>query len=85
MNIEKLIHWLGSHQIEVLEDRNHADGCRVITFITSLPGPEVMARHVWYPLVLSKNQTEVSRSEIEALLRHLWHLELEIPQDFWEM
>ena len=83
MNIEKLIHWLNAHHIEILEDRNHADGSRVITFTAPLPGPETSGRHVWYPIVLSNDQTEVSRSEIEALLRHLWHLELEIPGDFW--
>lgn len=85
MNIEKLIHWLSSHYIEILEDRKSADGCRTITFTTSLPGVETSGRHVWYPIVLVKNQTEVSRSEIESLLRHLWHGEMEIPQDLWTM
>jgi len=81
MNIEKLIHWLSSHHIEVLEDRTRADGARTITFTTALPYGELDGRHVWYPIVLFKDQTEVSRSEIEALLRHLWHGELEIPDD----
>ncbi len=81
MNIEKLIHWLSSRHIEVLEDRTRADGSRIITFTTALPYGELDGRHVWYPIVLFKDQTEVSCSEIEALLRHLWHGELEIPDD----
>ena len=85
MNIEKLVHWLSSHHIEVLEDRKYADGSRVITFTAPLPGPEAEQRHVWYPIVLSKDQTEVSRPEVEALLRHLWHLELDVPEDIWIM
>jgi hypothetical protein len=66
MNIEKLIHWLSSHHIEILEDRTRADGSRIITFTTALPYGELDGRHVWYPIVLFKDQTEVSRSEIEA-------------------
>jgi hypothetical protein len=81
MNIEKLIHWLNTHHIEILEDRTDADSSRTITFTTALPFDELDGRHVWYPIVLFKDQTEVSRSEIEALLRHLWHGELEIPDD----
>jgi hypothetical protein len=81
MNVEKLIHWLSSHHIEVLEDRTLADGSRIITFTAALPLGQLDGRHVWYPIVLSKDQTEVSRAEIEALLRHLWHGELEIPDD----
>jgi hypothetical protein len=49
MNIEKLIHWLSSHHIEVLEDRTRADGSRTITFTTALPYGELDGRHVWYP------------------------------------
>jgi hypothetical protein len=41
MNIEKLIHWLSSHRIEVLEDRTLADGSRIITFTASLPFGEI--------------------------------------------
>ena len=85
MNIEKLIHWLSSHRIEVLEDLSLADGSRIITFTASLPFGELDGRHVWYPIILFKNQTEVSRAEIEALLRHLWHGELELPDELLEI
>ncbi len=66
MNIEKLIHWLSSHHIEILEDRTRADGSRIITFTTALPYGELDGRHVWYPVVLFKDQTEVSLSAPRA-------------------
>jgi hypothetical protein len=31
---------------------------------------------------IKPGQTDVSDAEIEALLRHCWHGELEIPKDF---
>lgn len=81
MNIEKLIHWLSTHGIEVLEDRKNSDGCRIITFTAQLPECETSQRHVWFPLVLLKGQTEISRSEIDSLLSRLWHGELELPEE----
>ncbi len=81
MNIEKLIHWLSKHQIEVIDDRQEANGFRVIYFTAQLPEVPHHGRNVWYTLVLSKGQTEISQSEIDALLRHCWHGELEIPHD----
>jgi len=81
MNIEKLIHWLEERHIHVLEDRHHADGTRVVTFTASLPECETTGRHVWYPIVILKDQSEVSRSEIESLLERLWHGELELPEE----
>ena len=69
----------------LLEGRTLADGSRIITFTASLPFGELDGRHVWYPIILFKNQTEVSRAEIEAPLRHLWHGELELPDELLDV
>lgn len=82
MNVEKLRRWLSKHQIDVIEDRLQPDGSRVLIFTTQLPQFPFAGRHVWYTLVLSPGQEDVSESEIDALLRHCWHGELEIPKDY---
>lgn len=50
-------------------------------FTASLPECETTGRHVWFPIILLKDHTEVSRSEIESLLNRLWHGELELPPE----
>jgi hypothetical protein len=39
-------------------------------------------RKAWYSVTLGKGETEVDQEVIDALLRHCWHGELEIPADF---
>jgi hypothetical protein len=80
MNIEKLRRWLSKNNIDVAEERLQADGSLIVYFTTQLPTFPFGGRHVWYPLILRQGQTEVSQSEIDALLRHCWHGELEIPK-----
>jgi len=82
MNIQKLLSWLAKHDINPVEDTLQPDGSRVLVFSTQLPRFPFGDRHVWYPLTIDADQTEVSESEIEALLRHCWHGELEIPKDY---
>jgi len=81
MHITKLISWLSKHKINVVEDTLQADGCRVLIFSTPLPAFPFGDRHVWATLVLEPGQIDVSESEIESLIRHCWHGELEIPRD----
>lgn len=85
MLITKLIPWLKKHGIEVVEERLQPDSSKALIFSTNLPAfPHGEARHVWAVLVVDDNQTEVSDSEVESILRHCWHEELEIPRDFDE-
>jgi len=82
MLIAKLIPWLKKHGIEVVEETLLPDSSRALIFSTNLPKvPSGEDRHVWAVLVVDGNQTEVSESEVESVLRHCWHGELEIPQD----
>ena len=85
MLIAKLIPWLKKHGIEVVEERLQPDSSRALIFSTNLPPiPFGEGRHVWAVLVVDGSQTEVSESEVESVLRHCWHGELEIPRDFDE-
>jgi len=72
------LQWLKSLNIDIAADATHPDGRRVVTVTAQLPFPST--RRVWYPIVLSKGQTDVANKEIEALLRHCWHAEQEIPK-----
>jgi hypothetical protein len=82
MNIEKLQRWLSRHGIEVSENRLQHDGSRVIIFVTQLPDFPHGGRRAWYSVILAKDEVEVAEETIDALLRHCWHGELEIPKDF---
>jgi hypothetical protein len=83
MLITRLIPWLKKHGIEVVEERLHPDSSRALIFSTNSPAlPFGEGRHVWCVLVIDGEQTEVSESEVESVLRHCWHGELEIPRDF---
>ena len=80
MNLEELLSRLAKHAIRIAEDKQLPDGTRVITFVTHLPSFPFGRRNTWYPLVLSPGQTDVAQAEIDALLRHVCHAEL----DFFE-
>jgi hypothetical protein len=83
MLIAKLIPWLNKHKINLVEDTLQPDNSRVLIFTTDLPKfPFGEDRHVWATLVVDPGQESVSESEVEALLRHCWHGELEIPRDY---
>jgi len=76
--LDPLLQWLKKLNIDVAEDKTQSDGVRIITFTAKLPFPST--RRVWYPLVISKGQTQVPTREVEALVRHCWHAEQEIPK-----
>jgi hypothetical protein len=78
MPIDRLLQWLKTLNIDIAADATHPDGRRVVTVTAQLPFPST--RRVWYPVVLSKGQTNVANEEIEALLRHCWHAEQEVPK-----
>jgi hypothetical protein len=80
MNLDELLSRLKKHAIIIAEDKKLPDGTRIINFVTHLPLFPFGRQNTWYPLVLSPNQTEVAKPEVDALLRHVWHAEL----DFFE-
>lgn len=54
------------------------DGTETIMIVADLPEfPFGVGKKVSYPLVISPGQTDVPRSEIDALLRRVWHLSLD--------
>lgn len=60
------------------ERRHFADGHTVIILTGRLPAPPFTDRaHVWHALVLDPGQDDVSRDEVEAILRRFWHGELD--------
>lgn len=77
MKLEELLSRLEKHKITKAEDRTLVDGTRVILFVTHLPSFPFGRQNVWYPLVLAPGQTDVYQPEVDALLRHLWHAELD--------
>lgn len=80
MKLSVLLSQLKKHGITTAEDKLLPEGIRVITFVTRLPVFPFGERNTWYPLVISPGQESVSKPEIDALLRHVWHAEL----DFFE-
>lgn len=83
MLIAKLIPWLKKHKIEVVEETLLPDSCRALIFSSELPRfPSGGHRHVWATIILDPGQDSVSESEVESILRHCWHGDLEIPRDF---
>lgn len=61
--------------LSITETKDQKNGRTVHTISAVLPeipfGPN---RHAWYPLVLDPGQEIVPRAEIDAMLRHLYHL-----------
>jgi hypothetical protein len=78
MKVETLLAKLRGSEIAV-EDRRKPDGSGIIIASAVLPFPYV-PKPVWGTLILSPGQEEVTRAQVEALLRHVWHGEL----DFFE-
>ena len=80
MSLDELLSRLKKHAIIIAEDKRLPDGTRIITFVTHLPIFPFGRQNSWYPLVLSSGQLTVAKPEVDALLRHVWHAEL----DFFE-
>ena len=82
MNIDLLLrHLKPVKQISITETRSLKDGCTVYTISTVLPEfPFGKDKHAWYTLVVEDGQTEIPKSEINAMLRHLWHLGLDLNE-----
>ena|SRR6266581_2711564 len=78
MNLDQLLAWLSSHGITIAE-RVKAPNGEVLVFTgrRSVPWD---GRPQWYALPLKGGQNRVAKREIEALLRHFAHGELQIPR-----
>ncbi len=80
MNIDNVLSRLKQHDenFSVALDETLAGGQRRLTLESTVPSPPYPAgdRRRWYSLVLEEDQTDVSLSEITAILRRFWHLEL---------
>ena len=63
-------------KVEPTETRTLHDGTRILILVGRLPSLPLGGRVTWYPLVLRKDEETVDRREVEAILRHFWHLEL---------
>lgn len=72
-----LLDKLKEAEITVAETRKLSDGTEVHILVGTLPVIPTGSRPTWYPLVLSKGQCDVDRREVESLLRHFWHFELD--------
>lgn len=82
MNLADLRAWLANHGITVAETRQLASGQTFYIFTSSLPAfPFGHNKQAWYPLAVDQAQTFIPREEIEALLRHFWFAQLEIPSN----
>lgn len=76
MLVEELLSRLKKHKIDI-EDRKLPDGTRLLICVTHLPSFPFGRKNVWHVLPLSPNQIEVAQQEVDSLLRHLWHAELD--------
>jgi hypothetical protein len=72
-----LLDKLKEAEIEVKETRKLSDGTEVKILVGTLPKFPTGERPTWYPLVLLPGQSDIDRREVEALLRHFWHFELD--------
>jgi len=79
MKVKELLERL-SHEsaISVTEERSLPDGKAVLTFSTKLPFPKVGP--AWYSMVVQSEDEDIAPEKIEALLRHLWMLQLDITK-----
>jgi len=78
MNLDQLVAWLNSHGISVAERVKTPKG-EVLIFTGKRPLPWD-GRPQWYALPIKTGQSTVNVREIEALLRHFAHGELQIPK-----
>jgi hypothetical protein len=76
MNFNTLLERLKKHGIRISEVREFEDGRRIYLLVSKLPFP-FSGKEEWYALKRKPGQNRVDVEEIEALLRHLWHAELD--------
>lgn len=75
MNLKDLIARLTAIDgVQIAEEQHQPDGTIIYIFCATLPTfPFGHQKHVWYPLVVKPGETEIPKSEVEAILRRLWH------------
>src|SRR5260370_24967555 len=78
MNVSQVLAWLKWHKISVVE-KVKTKGGEVYVFVGKRPLPWD-GRPQWFALAIKEGQTIVAMREIEALLRHFTHGELDIPK-----
>lgn len=79
--VSELLGRLKKVKIEVAETRTLPDDTQVLIVVGTMPSFPHGERPAWYPIVLRKGQAEIERREVESLLRHFWHFELEFFTD----
>jgi hypothetical protein len=83
MNISSLLAKLKSEASIVLSEKREFPEEGIIVYILESPVtffPQA-SRHLWYNLVVASGQVDVEEEEIEAILRHFWHAEIDV--DSW--
>jgi hypothetical protein len=78
MKIDELLARLEKLKVKIAERRMLEDGRSIIILTSFLSFFPLKPHHRFYPLVLEKNQTEVDDAEVEAILRHFWHAEIDL-------
>lgn len=82
MKIDLLLrHLKAIDSVSITQTKSLKDGCTIYTISTLLPEfPFGKDKHAWYPLVVEDGQTDIPTAEIEAMLRHLWHLGIDLTK-----
>ena len=79
MNIARLLARLKNEaSVFVAEERKLSDGTIVYILGTHVSFFPLAPRHIWYALVCEPGKDRIEAEEIEALLRHFWHGEIDI-------
>lgn len=82
MPVNRLLAKLAKIRVNVAETRTLPDGRTIYVLVAELPAfPFGRQQRVWYPLIIEPQQTDVPREEVEAILRHLWHAEMDFFSD----
>jgi hypothetical protein len=82
MNVATLLARLKSDAgIFVAEKRDLSDGTVIYILSCHISFYPHTPQRIWYTLVCDPGQTYVEVEEIEAMLRHFWHAEIDL--DSW--
>jgi hypothetical protein len=81
MNLNLVLQALKKHHIDVESDSPDEQGNRVIIVGCHLPMVDYGGRYVYYTLILSPGQDDVSMEERDAMRRRLCHLTTNIFGD----
>jgi hypothetical protein len=79
MNLAELLKFLDEKLGITVAERIPQSGGEVLIFRGTKPFPSDSRPH-WFALPLKTGQQSVKKREIEALLRHFWQLQAEIPK-----